>query len=183
MTLHNPQHLFKSVPSPWSRLDFDPRSEGVKISFFDFTETSQRENLANQIERIKKENEILVVPNVADATLKDEIRERLSKIGQRSFQILLEKRDSDWTKSLILCPDRKIILDIINQSKTGKLNILLRNYTEEDLEKNDENLFLSLGSKSMFTNRQKMRKISEKKFLSMLKGSEKERPLVDLSSK
>ena len=160
-----------------------PEVKGLKYNFFDFTETSERENLANQIERIKKENEILVVPNVADATLKDEIRERLSKIGQRSFQILLEKRDSDWTKSLILCPDRKIVLDIINQSKTGKFNILLRNYTEEDLQKNDENFVLNLESKSILTSKQKLRKISEKKFLLMLQRTDKERPLVDLSSK
>ena len=156
----------------------------VKITFFHFKETSQRENLANQIVRIKNEKEILVIPNIGDATLKIEIGERLSKIGQRSFQILLEKRDSDWTKSLILCPDRKIVLDIINQSKTGKLNILLRNYTEEDLQKNDENLFLNLESKSIFTSKQKLRKISEKKFLLMLQRmTDKERPLVDLSSK
>ena len=153
------QHWSKSVPPV------------VKV--LNFNETSQRKKLANQIEQIKKENEILVIPNVVDVTLKIEIGERLSKIGQRSFQILLEKRDSDWTKSLILCPDRKIVLDIINQSKTGKLNILLRNYTEEDLQKNDENLFISLGSKSIFTSGQKMKKISEKKLLSMLQDLEK----------
>ena len=173
--------LVQKCAIPAVNIRFRPPWKGLKFHFFHFNETIQRENLANQIERINKENEILVVPNVLDTTLKIEIGERLSKIGQRSFQILLEKRDSDWTKSLILCPDRKIVLDIINQSKTGKLNLLLRNYTEDDLHKYDENLFTSLGSKSIFTSRQNMRKNSEKKFLSMLQRSEKERPLVDLS--
>ena len=112
-------------------------------------------------------------------------RRRKNRRGERAMlkrkREGAEKRDFDWTKSLILCPDRKIVLDVINQSKTGKLNILLRNYTEEDLQKNDENLFLNLESKSIFTSKQKLRKISEKNFLLMLQKTDKERPLVDLS--
>ena len=119
-----------------------------------------------------KENEVIVCKNVPLETIEKLTNNRLPKSVDRLMKTLIKKKESDWSKTLLLCPDEKFALDIIYQSKSKKLSLLIREFTEEDLQRNDQNLIIALGSNSVLDGKRRIKEISSEVFLAILEKSE-----------